>query len=272
MDGMVGTGLRRFGPLCLWSSAVVVAMYPNLLLIVWLDDSGSEMMRWWSRGLIYLEVAALFLAFVSRKRLADGLSETAGSGRRWPGIEPSFEVIVVLQPLVCLLATMQSLDLVRSNGLGAGTISYLAMWAVFQLLPWTLFFKNRTPKPLPPRPGASGSDSLRLWHVSDREDDSDRVEVAVRVEEPLSIAEVLGTALRYQVLPAVPGGTRRWTVLVDGAPMGELTQTWQHPRWWREIEWADEVSPSALFKGERIEFRAAPAGQQRRRTASTTGR
>ncbi|GAA1688866.1 hypothetical protein GCM10009830_40570 [Glycomyces endophyticus] len=255
MDEVVKPGLRRFGPLCLWSSAIVVAMYPNLLLIVWLDDSGSDLMTWWSSGLIYLETGAFFLIVFSWKGVVDGISGSAGSGRRWHGIQPGFEIIVVLQPVVALLATLLSLDLVRSNGLEAGTISYFAKWAVFQLLPWMLYFKHRTPKPLPPRPGISGSDSVRLWYVTDREDDTDQVEVAVRVEEPLSIAEVLGTVVGNQVLPAVPGGTRRWTVLVDGAPVGELIQTWQHPRWWQETEWEDEVSPSALFKGERIEFR-----------------
>ncbi|MBO3735561.1 hypothetical protein [Glycomyces niveus] len=77
--------------------------------------------------------------------------------------------------------------------------------------------------------------------------------MVVRTEGIRSLEEVVVAVLGRPALPAITGGKRRWSIVVDGAAVGELTQSWQHPRWWPPIDWS--ASPSSLFKGDRVVFR-----------------
>lgn len=71
-------------------------------------------------------------------------------------------------------------------------------------------------------------------------------------ERGLTLAAAVDAVTRLQFLPALRGGSRSWTASVDGRPVGELTQRWEHPVHWPPVEFHSD--PEAPFTGRRACF------------------
>lgn len=256
MSGM----LRRIGPFVLWQYAVCLAILPVYFPIALLALENTWPRWLLSRGAIAALVIAVLLWRNPIARLIDSVALLEPEGETRRGMRPlrverHFGVFLNVCLGSGLLAIFQSLTMVESAGMANGLLAYLIAWHGFLVIPAVLWARNReAERPLPPKRGTTAPGIAELWVVPPDEDGEDApVTVAVKVEGIRSLEEVVVAVLGRQVLPAIIGGKRRWSIVVDGVPVGELTQSWQHPRWWPPIEW--DVSPPALFKGGRVTFR-----------------
>lgn len=253
---MIGK-LRTFGLLTFWSAVVMVAMSPVMLLLSWLASGGGYFMWWWAFGLLVLLGATGFVFFQRWERsVALVLEEAVVSGRlrapRRLRVPSHYEVVLLAQPLVGIMATLQAIDNGQRGGMLWAVIAYALAWPFMQFLPWIAWFRSRHEDPLPPKQSVNRSSVVHVSYLSTGDEDAEHVEVAVRLDEESSFAEVLREVVRVPVLPGIAGGERTWLVLVDGSAVGVLTQTWEHPRWWPAIAWS--VDASDRFDGERIRF------------------
>lgn len=261
------TVIRRFGPLVLWQYVVCVALM-TLYVPIALLALENTWPRWLlSRGAV-VAVAGLAI-FVLRDpifRLIDWAALVEPDGEpprrmRVLRVERQFGVFLAVCLVSGLLAILQSLNMVETAGMLNGFLAYLIGWHFTLLLPVMLWARSRDAEQLPPSRGILASGIAELWIVPpDEDEEGGPITVAVRVEGIRSLEEVVVAVLGCQVLPALDGGRRQWSVVVDGTPVGDLIQTWHHPRWWPPIEWT--TSPSSLFKGERVIFRPVGSGQQ----------
>jgi hypothetical protein len=241
-----------------WQYAVCLVILPLYFPIAMLVSDEDTWPGWLlPRGVI----AVLFVAvIVWRHPLLDlidraALIEPEGEPRRNMRalrVKRHFHVFLYACLASGLLAVFQSLSMVESAGRANGLLAYLLGWHAFLVLTLMAWAKNRgAERPLPPKRAAAPPDLAELWVVPP--DKEGPVTVAVKTEGIRSLEEVVVAVLGRPVLPAADGGRRRWSIEVDGAPVGELTQSWHHPRWWPPIEWS--VSPSSPFKGGRVTFR-----------------
>jgi hypothetical protein len=251
----------RIGPLVFWQYAVCLVILPLYFPIAMLVSDEDTWPGWLlPRGVIAALVVAVI---VWRHPLLDlidraALIEPEGEPRRNKRalrVERHFHVFLYTCLASGLLAVFQSLSMVESAGMANGLLAYLLGWHLFLSFPLMAWAKNRdAERPLPPKRAAAPPGLAELWVVPPDDDGEEGpVTVALKTEGIRSLEEVVVAVLGRPVLPAVDGGRRRWSIEVDGAPVGELTQSWHHPRWWPPIEW--NASPSTLFKSERVTFR-----------------
>jgi hypothetical protein len=251
--------IRRIGPLVLWQYIVCLAILPLYfpIALLALEDTWP---RWLlSRGaIVALGIAVLvwlnpMRGFIDRAALVEPEGETPRKMRAFR-VERHFDVFLATCLVSGLLALLQSLSTVESWGLTHGLLTYLIVWHFMLVIPLMLWARNRdAERPLPPKRGTIAPGIAEYWIVSpDEDDESGQITIAVKVEGIRSLEEVVVAVLGRRVLPAIDGGKRRWSIVVDDAPVAELTQSWQHPRWWPPIDW--DASPSALFKGGRVTF------------------
>jgi hypothetical protein len=256
--------IHRIGPLVLWQYAVCLALLPLYFPIAWLA-SENTWSGWLPRGVIVALIVAVLLwrhpiaGLIDRAALIEPEGEVRRSMRALR-VERHFGIFLNVCMVSGLFALFQSLSMVEAAGMANGLLAYLLGWHILLVLPLMLWAKSRdAERPLPPKrdttPGLA-----ELWIVPPDEDgEEDLITVAVKTDGIRSLEEVVVAVLGREVLPAVDGGRRRWSIVVDGAPVGELVQSWHHPRWWPPIEW--NASPSTLFKGDRVTFR--PVGSSR---------
>jgi hypothetical protein len=258
--------IRRFGPLVLWQYVVcvtLVTLYVPIALLA-LENTWP---RWLlSRGAV-VALAGLSI-FVLRDpifRLIDRAALVEPDGApprkmRMLRVERQFDVFLAACLVSGLLAIFQSLSMVESAGMLNGLLAYLLAWHFMLLLPLMFWARSRDAKQLPPSRGIPASGITELWILPPDEDEEDGpITVAVRVDGIRSLEEVVVAVIQSQVLPGIDGGRRQWSVVVDGTPVGDLTQSWHHPRWWPPVDWI--ASPSSLFKGERVTFRPVGSGR-----------
>lgn len=254
---MIGK-LRTFGLLTFWGAVVMVAMTPLALLLPWLISGRGYFMLWWTMGLLLLLIAAVFAV----RRQTAQLMAIVLDGDPAPGrlrvphrlrVPSRFEVVLLAQPMVAVMAIAYTLNATHGLGMLAAAVVYAVMWLFLQFVPWMTWARNRDQDPLPPKQGVNGrSSGVHVWNLPAADEDAVHVEVAVRLHEESSFAEVLREVVRAPVLPAIAGGERTWLVLVDGSEVGVLTQRWEHPRWWPGIVWS--IDAADRFDGERIRF------------------
>lgn len=250
--------IRRIGPLVLWQYVICVAMAPLYFLTAsTVDDTWPGWLL--PRGVIVSLVIAVVVWRDQIFGLLDKFVLLGPEGRapRKTGalrVERHFGVFLVVCLASGLLAIFQSLSMVESAGMVNGFLAYLLAWHGFLVIPLAVWARNRdAERPLPPKRGTMPPGIAEFWIVPpDDEVEGGPVTVAVKVDGIRSVEAVVVAVLGRQVLPPVAGGKRRWSITVDGVAVGEVTQSWHHPRWWPPIEW--RVSPSSLFKGERVVF------------------
>ena len=155
------------------------------------------------------------------------------------------------------MAIFLSLTMAESAGMANGLLAYLIGWHIALVIPLAVWAKNRDAEQAPPKRGTKVPGIAELWVVPPDEDDQDGpITVAVRTDGIRSLEEVVVAVLSSRVLPSLKGGEERWSIVVDGVTVGELTQTWHHPRFWPPIDW--NTSPSSPFKGDRAVFLLSP--------------
>lgn len=259
--------IRRIGPLVLWQYAVCLAILPLYFPIALLALENTWPRWLLSRGVIAALVIAVFVwrspitGFIDRAALVEPEGETARKMRA-VRVERHFDVFLTACLLSGLLAIFQSLTMAESSGLLNGLLAYFIAWHFALFIPLMVWARFRHAEPLPPKRGTTAPGITELWIVPPDEDaEEGPITIAVKVDGIRSLEEVVVAVLGHQVLPATKGGKRQWSVEVNGAPVGELTQTWHHPRWRPPIEWT--ASPSSLFKGERVVFRPVESGEPR---------
>jgi hypothetical protein len=264
------TAIRRFGLVMLWQYAVCIAVLPVYFLAALLAVANT-MPRWFLAVGVILALLLTIGAFRDRiYQFIDKavLVEPDGEPRRRMRalrVDRQFDVFLATCLLSGLMTIAQTLRVVESSGIVSGLFAYLITWHVMLIFPLMLWARSKGAEQLPPPRGIPASGIAELWIVPPDDDDDEEggpITVAVKVDGIRSLEEVLVAVLQNQVLPALDGGQRQWLVVVDGTPVGDLTQTWHHPRWWRPIEWT--TSPSSLFKGERVTFRPVGSGQHGR--------
>jgi hypothetical protein len=235
-------------------------MLPILLLGLWLRDDFAT--AWWYPAALVVVPGAVWIIVALKTDLLDKLILVEREGeppRRYRAlrVERRYSLFIVTAPAVGLLATIQALNTWGFPELSGTLLAYLVLWHVFQVLPLWLWLADRAiaSSRLPP---AETEVFRGVWVsgvTSEAGPEGAVVVAGVRVEGVRSVETVVNAVVGQQILPALTGGRRRWVLAVDGEPVGELIQGWQHSRWWPPIEWT--ASPSGLFKGERIEFRSA---------------
>jgi hypothetical protein len=251
--------IRRIGPLVFWQYVVCLALLPlYFLLALTVEDTWPGWLG--SRGIIAALGVAVFVWLRPIARFIDrvALQETEGEPPRKMRVlrvERHFQVFLLICMVSGLLALLQSLSMVEAAGMASGLLAYLLGWHIMLILPLMMWVKDRaTERPLPPKRGDMAPGISEFWIVPPDEEDADGpITVVVRTEGIRSLEEVVVAVLGRPALPAITGGKRRWSIVVDGAAVGELTQSWQDPRWWPPIDWS--MSPSSLFKGDRVVFR-----------------
>jgi hypothetical protein len=75
---------------------------------------------------------------------------------------------------------------------------------------------------------------------------------AWRFPEGSPLRQVVWEIIDTRCLPSIQGGSRTWTVAVDGRDVAIVTQTWNGPQWWPEPEWL--IDPDTPLDGGRVEF------------------
>jgi hypothetical protein len=251
--------IRRIGPLMFWQFVMCTAGLPFYFVTAWLTLKNTWPDRLLASAMILAIMAAIavfrypILAFIDRVALVEPDGEpprNARALRLWRHTD-----VYLFGCLMCVVIALHaSRDMVASSGVIVGLLAYLIAWHLCLFLPILLWVRSRDAEQLPPKRGTTAAGIAEFWIVPPGEDDEDGlVIVAVNVDGIRSLEEVVVAVLGRQVLPALNGGKRRWSVVVDGVSVGELTQSWQHPRWWPPIDW--NASPSALFKGGQVTFR-----------------
>lgn len=249
----------------LWQYAVCIAVLPLYFLFALLALENTWPGWLLAMGLIVASMLAI-LAF--RDRIAQFIDKAVlvepdgESPRRMRALRVERQHGIFLT--TCLvsgqMAIIQTQRVVESSGILNGFFVYLIFWHVMLILPLMLWARTRDAEQLPPPRGIPASGIAELWIVPPDEDEEDGpITVAVKVDGIRSLEEVVVAVLQTQVLPTIDGGWRKWSVVVDGTPVCDLTQSWHHPKWWRPIEWS--TSPSSLFRGERVTFRPVGSGQ-----------
>ncbi|MDA1363040.1 hypothetical protein O1R50_25735 [Glycomyces luteolus] len=257
--------IRRVGPLVLWQYAVCLAILPLYFPIALLALENTWPRWLLSRGVIVALVIAFFvwrnpvIGFIDRAALLEPEGEAPRRMRAFR-VERHFGVFLTTCLMSGLLSLLQSLSMIESWGMAHGLLTYLITWHFMLILPLMLWARNRdAERRLPPERGTTAPGVAELWILPPEEDGEDGlVTVAVKVDGIRSLEEVVVAVLGRQVLPEINVGKRRWSIVVVGVSVGELTQTWQHPRWWPPIEW--NASPSSLFRGQRIALRPIDSG------------
>jgi hypothetical protein len=255
--------IRRIGPWALWLYAICAIGLPLYFAIAQLILENTWPSQLLASGLILAPLAAVIIFRNPLSALIDNVALVEPDGstpRRWRGLrlERHANVFLLGSLATISLALHVSRSIVESSGLAIGLLAYMLAWHGTLLLPLTLWAKHRdAERPLPPKRGTTAPGIAELWIVPPDEEGEEGedgpIAMAVRTEGIRSLEEVVVAVLGRPVLPAIEGGERRWSIVVDDAPVGELIQSWQHPRWWPPIEWS--VSPSSPFKGGRVTFR-----------------
>lgn len=250
--------IRRIGPLALWQYAVCLAVLPFYFPIAWLVEPDTWSGWLLPRGVIVLLLGAVLLwrrpiaDFIDKVALLEPEGEAPRNIRAFR-VERHFHVFMVSCIVSGLLAILQSLSMVESAGMAYGLLAYLLGWHLCLFIPLMMWARSRSADRPPPAKRGTTPEIADMWIVPPDEDDDPSITVAVKVDGIRNVGEVVAAVLGREVLPPATHGDQRWSVVVGGAAVGELTQTWHHPHWWPPIEWI--VSPSSQFEGGRVGFR-----------------
>ncbi|MEU5875516.1 hypothetical protein AB0A73_28630 [Glycomyces sp. NPDC047369] len=228
--------LSRLGLVALWSYAWAAVFLAVYLFMYWMREPSAASFVFWADGIIVLVLAAGLVVRRAYLRVADLVPAPS-----------KLRLTILVQPLLGTVAVLQTFQLAPDSSMAGGALSYVILWHVLQLLPPLLSVVKGGGQPsshsqYPVKAGA--------WRVTSSE--SGAVEVVVRFDRALSLAEAVAEAVRFQALPTLPSGERRWAVQVDGREVGVLTQSWEHPKWWPEVVWARDATEP--FEGQRIAF------------------
>ncbi|THV39767.1 hypothetical protein [Glycomyces buryatensis] len=260
--------IRRFGPALFWQFAwFAVVTIPVAALTYWIASDGSFLKWLWAIGML----VGVILARKAIFRLAIGEQEdrpdedgTSAAPHLFRHLKVSddLRLPVVLMCMFGYVTTVQGIGYAGDHGFAVAMRLTSITWPIWFVLVWSwwaLFGRRASPNSLPP-PVLPGSDLVdaRLSPGEDSED-PEVVTVSVSARKVASIEQVVYSVVLLQLIPAIEGGKRRWTVNVDGEPVAIATQTWEHPRWWPPFQWS--ADPSATYTGTTIAF--APADTKR---------
>lgn len=257
---------RKYGPVLFWQFAWFAAVaLPLAALTAWLAADRSLLMFYWSLGLVLAATFGFIKIFLphmgfffleAEEDAGDALARPHRLGRLAMGSDLRHPVFLSWGLSIPL--TGSSTLFASDYSFGSGLKVFLSYWAILFAgvwLWWAFIGRHPDPESLP-RPALPGADLVdaRFLPQSD-EAAPDTVAVAASPRMDASTEKIVYSIVLLQLLPAISGGSRRWTVRIGGEPVAVLTQTWEHPRWWPPIEWVTDKESS--FSEATISFSPA---------------
>ncbi|THV21239.1 hypothetical protein [Glycomyces paridis] len=247
--------IRRFGPVLFWQYAWLLAVVlPIGMLAAWIASGGSISEFLCAIG---MTITAMFGLLFSKsfRAFADGGRLGRISIPEALRIPEGMTNLFVTPLLFSLIVPAQAIQPQIASRPGFSAALMVASWHGMMILTWVMwaFGGLRTDNDAigprtDPGPGRTRS------RFAGMEDGTTSVEV--EPSEALTLSEAVKDVLEAQYLPPVRGGRREWTVLVDGEAVGVVTQSWEHPRFWRPVEWS--ADPKTPFEGREVSFRFKP--------------
>lgn len=248
----MNTKLRRYGPVVFWLYAwFLIVAAPLALLTYWI--AGRSPMGWWyGCGLV-------LIALLGWLAIGRGIIRVlTGNGPRGLRLPRALRLHEDMGGLVAFgygyssVSVFSGLNL-ASEGYFVFSLTTLPIsWHLMMLLAWLAWWYNVIRPSAESGPRTDPGPGLTRARFVPEESTGGVVSVSVAPEKELTLAEAVNEAARLQFLPALRGGTRVWTVLVDDVAVGSLTQTWEHPKHWPPAELY--VDPDVAFTGRRVSF------------------